>query len=338
MGSRAYWVDYAKAIGIILVVYGHVARGLYNAGLILNEQVYSLIDSVIYSFHMPLFFFLSGLFFFDSFKKKKVKGLVLSKVDTVVYPYFLWSILQGIIEVFMSSVTNGNASFSELLKILWEPRAQFWFLYALFFIFLLSSIIFRFIRIKFVLIVFLLSVLLYVVCSYYSVDYIPWWVSNNFVFFVLGVVFKYYSRFLKFDGKGYLIFLLVLFFVVQYVFHCEFEYFYTDKGWFSLLVSVVSIFVVVVVSKALSKRPNNFVLFIGASSMGVYLMHIMAGSGARILLVKYFSVSDVFVHAVTGVILGLSLPLLVVLVVKKYKIPLFFSAPISKCFLKKSDR
>jgi len=28
MQERNVWVDYAKAIGIILVVYGHVARGV----------------------------------------------------------------------------------------------------------------------------------------------------------------------------------------------------------------------------------------------------------------------------------------------------------------------
>ena len=63
MQERNVWVDYAKAIGIILVVYGHVARGVFNAGLPMDEGEFVLVDSIIYSFHMPLFFFLSGLFF-----------------------------------------------------------------------------------------------------------------------------------------------------------------------------------------------------------------------------------------------------------------------------------
>ena len=40
-------VDIAKGIGILLVVYGH----LHNP-----------INTFIYAFHMPLFFFLSGFF------------------------------------------------------------------------------------------------------------------------------------------------------------------------------------------------------------------------------------------------------------------------------------
>ena len=55
MQERNVWVDYAKAIGIILVVYGHVARGVFNAGLPMDEARFVLVDSIIYSFHMPLF-------------------------------------------------------------------------------------------------------------------------------------------------------------------------------------------------------------------------------------------------------------------------------------------
>ncbi len=53
MQERNVWVDYAKAIGIILVVYGHVARGVFNAGLPMDEGEFVLVDSIIYSFHMP---------------------------------------------------------------------------------------------------------------------------------------------------------------------------------------------------------------------------------------------------------------------------------------------
>jgi len=49
------WVEYAKGIGIILVVYGHVARGVFNAGMSWDVELFKLIDSIIYSFHMPLF-------------------------------------------------------------------------------------------------------------------------------------------------------------------------------------------------------------------------------------------------------------------------------------------
>ncbi|WP_043367549.1 acyltransferase family protein, partial [Cupriavidus sp. WS] len=63
--SRDVWVDNAKGIGIILVVYGHVARGLHSAGIWSDATSFSFLDSAVYSFHMPLFFFLSGLYFLN---------------------------------------------------------------------------------------------------------------------------------------------------------------------------------------------------------------------------------------------------------------------------------
>lgn len=65
MHDRESWVDYAKGIGIILVVYGHVARGLFNSGISVPLNLYHLLDSIVNTFHMPLFFFLSGLFFIN---------------------------------------------------------------------------------------------------------------------------------------------------------------------------------------------------------------------------------------------------------------------------------
>lgn len=47
--SRIKWIDNARAIGILLVVLGH-------------SLIPASIQTYIYSFHMPLFFFLSGLF------------------------------------------------------------------------------------------------------------------------------------------------------------------------------------------------------------------------------------------------------------------------------------
>lgn len=127
MQERNVWVDYAKAIGIILVVYGHVARGVFNAGLPMDEGSYRLVDCIIYSFHMPLFFFLSGLFFYDSLMKRGRTGLVVNKVDTIVYPFIVWSLLQGLLEVVLSNYTNGQVTLTEVLSLLWMPRAQFWF-------------------------------------------------------------------------------------------------------------------------------------------------------------------------------------------------------------------
>jgi acyltransferase len=81
--NRVYWIDALKAIAIILVVIGH------SPGI----QGYSYIVKYIYSFHIPLFFLISGILFdakmvendLSPFLKKQARGLLI--------PYFAWGFL-----------------------------------------------------------------------------------------------------------------------------------------------------------------------------------------------------------------------------------------------------
>ncbi|HON53348.1 MAG TPA: acyltransferase family protein [Bacteroidales bacterium] len=72
MPQRINWIDYAKVIGIYLVVLGHLP---------IPEQgsVY------IYSFHMPLFFFISG--FLSKTNNITFRQFILKKIRTLIIPY-----------------------------------------------------------------------------------------------------------------------------------------------------------------------------------------------------------------------------------------------------------
>ena len=58
MENRNIAIDIAKGIGIILVVWGHVIQ--VSAGEGNFDYWGNSIFEIIYSFHMPLFIFLSG--------------------------------------------------------------------------------------------------------------------------------------------------------------------------------------------------------------------------------------------------------------------------------------
>ena len=63
--ERNIALDYAKGVGILLVVYGHVIQGLLNAGFQTDRGLHELINGVIYSFHSLCFSFFPGRFFSD---------------------------------------------------------------------------------------------------------------------------------------------------------------------------------------------------------------------------------------------------------------------------------
>ncbi|MCS0466838.1 acyltransferase family protein, partial [Burkholderia mallei] len=132
---RDSYLDTARGAGIILVVYGHVLRGLFSAGLVPAGWPSALLaatDYTIYTFHMPLFFLLSGLHVPKSLRRAG-DVFLLTKLRTIVYPYFVWSLLQGTVQIALSARgTNHAFTPNDLLAIGWRPFGQFWFLYALF--------------------------------------------------------------------------------------------------------------------------------------------------------------------------------------------------------------
>src|SRR5579863_2710266 len=103
--ARVGWIDAARGIGITLVVFGHTMRGIRDAGLMTWSPAARFVDAWIYTFHMPLFFFLSGMFLMRSLRRG-IKTFLLEKLRTVAYPYFLWSIITLIIKLPLEGVTN----------------------------------------------------------------------------------------------------------------------------------------------------------------------------------------------------------------------------------------
>jgi fucose 4-O-acetylase-like acetyltransferase len=138
MSPRNATVDTARGIGIILVVLGHNWTVLQERGELFR---------VIYSFHLPLFFFLSGLFLKDSVSFGK---FALSRADALLKPYFAVLLLLGIAELTAPrllpiSISSPLAYFSGVVyasapTIAWAPL---WFLPHLFVASLLSLALLR---------------------------------------------------------------------------------------------------------------------------------------------------------------------------------------------------
>ncbi len=139
--GRIQWVNIAKGIGIILVVFGHVGRGVIDRDNATTKQgitatvsaihQYVSLDNAMYAFHMALFFFLSGLFVERGAQKSSVQFFG-QKLRTIVYPYFIWSIIQSLFVALASAHVRGQISARDVIrKLPWETYAQFWFLYVL---------------------------------------------------------------------------------------------------------------------------------------------------------------------------------------------------------------
>jgi fucose 4-O-acetylase-like acetyltransferase len=137
--KRPNFIDYSKAIGIYLVVFGHY--GYFLQIPFKNDLLWNVVFN-IYSFHIPLFFIISGyLFKFSDIKTGLSKG-----IRQLMIPYFLLSLISlmlGLIRVILFDKLSIQRIFDNVLGIisasdLGEVYSQYsiplWFVYSLFFI------------------------------------------------------------------------------------------------------------------------------------------------------------------------------------------------------------
>lgn len=80
--SRIIWVDYYKAIGIFLIVFGHA---VFN-----NSDL----TDFVFLFHVPIFFFISG--YLEKTEYTPAREYLKKLVFSLVIPYFLWNIISVI--------------------------------------------------------------------------------------------------------------------------------------------------------------------------------------------------------------------------------------------------
>ena len=94
-----------------------------------------------------------------------------------------------------------------------------------------------------------------------------------------------------------------------------------------LALATLSIFFMVALSMWLGQFRVDWFLFIGASSMTIYLMHILAGSGVRVVLSKFLGIDSITEHLIIGTLIGIAAPLVAQVVINRYRLHFLLTPP-----------
>lgn len=134
MKERIDYLDIAKAICIVLVVVGH-----FNP--VPAPDGWSTVVKVIYSFHMPLFMFVSGLLSAKTYSPQPYGCFIWKKFRHLMIPYLLTSLFIIGTKLATQSIlpVKNTASPADFISMFWKPSAavHLWFLWALMLIFLI---------------------------------------------------------------------------------------------------------------------------------------------------------------------------------------------------------
>lgn len=237
--KRLDYIDIAKALGMLTIMWGHIA---------ISKSV-----AFVYAFHIPLFFFLSGMVFVRE-KYPDFKSFVKRKIQTLITPYIIYSFITWAIWALFSYVTHAK------VDSYWMPLFQtfiaqgsegylvhnvpLWFVSCLFVVELAYYWISKLPVVWNVIVCILLAIISYILinyCTFFDFTSLPWSIEVA----MMAIIFY---------ASGHLF--------VKSVGHHRFAQYVNQKRWFSFLLILV-LFVVVYYSS----------LYNGKVSMGHANIH-----------------------------------------------------------------
>ena len=273
MNNRIEYIDTAKGICIMLVVAFHC-----------NLHPTTEIDSMLSCIRMPLYFFLSGLFF------KQYDGylpFIKRKVNKLLIPFFFFYLvtsvlLPNIFHTFFSYQINTVIGWSALYAFIYPevfPNIPIWFLWSLFCANILFYALVLLGRNTNISITYISAVIIGIVgflLSYFSINWIAF-IDNTFYFFPFfcaGYVFNQYkkSNSIHFNNAALLttsFFVLIIFY---YISNIE-----SKDLWISMLsfyiACLLGISFIMMISSIVGKIP--FITYFGRYSIMILLTHCL---------------------------------------------------------------
>ncbi len=308
--SRLKWIDMAKGLAIILVVFRHIVIGLSRAGLEIGT-VYEAASTITYSFRMPLFFILSGFFLRKSIEKRKFNQFLNSKFSTLLYPYLVWTCIQISIQIYFANHLNSDRSFEDYIFILIAPREidHFWFIYALFNI---SITYFLFIRIfknkKWM--IFLIAIGMYHLGHYLKINVLQD-VLNFFIYAVIGDIISSFilnpSNEARISSVKFLLPLALIFIGSQWIY---LNYQELNHFLYGLIALTGSLFTLSISFVLGNIRMLNWIRIIGYHSLYIYIMHVMVSAVVRVVAIKFLQIENVTILAFSCLVFACIIPII----------------------------
>jgi hypothetical protein len=260
---------------------------------------------------MPLFFFLSGIFFEKKLKRRGYKDFLKNNISTLLFPLIAWSYIQFFIQFFASGSINIKVTSHDVYLAPFPPRQQFWFLWTLFLILTLAGIVMQFKPHRLVLgAIGLICIGMNLLGLGDIGASTPVSTLIRFTpYFIIGVLGGASAVESLKLGSFFTILTFIMSLVIYQLMGNDFEY-------IRLLTSTICILSVYKMSLNLSQRmsyrkptmSDKILLLIGINSMIIYLAHVIFSAAFRVLLVR-IGITDISIHLIGAIIIGIAMPL-----------------------------
>ena len=320
--TREKWVDDVKVIACILVVLGHFFQSMMKANILSENDLYEWFNTTIYYFHVPLFFICSG-YLYQKYSKVNSVGSwcknVAKKALALGVPYATFTTATWVLKkVFSSSVIDQIGGLGNTLLL--HPTAPYWYLYALFFIFLVTPTFSSVKSAAVGLIVALAAKVLILTGGGYSVYAVSTVLSNE-IWFVIGMSicsFNVQLKGRKIQGTIFGLLFVILSIVV-----------YTAKisgSAISFAIGLLACVAVIMMVAGFEEKFGRGMKLLAKYTMPIFLMHTLFAAPLRSILMK-IGIENAVIHVVLGLVISFAGPIIAAWIMKKTKWLEFFLYP-----------
>lgn len=312
--KRIPWLDICRGIGIILVVLGHSA-------------IPEVLRKYIFSFHMPLFFFISG-FLFKKNTNLSIVSYVLHKVRTLLLPYFYFSIIIVICYYILNELTIKKGLINVLLGLGGHHGIALWFIISLFITEILFYIVYNNVSNKNLTIYILVSFVVGYI-MYKMQIHLPYKFEVTFtaiVFYYLGYIFRKNDLLKSLNKYFYLfglMFISILFSSLNSRVDMNYNqlgniiYFYLSAISGILYLHIISINFITMNKYHLMAFLNKILIFLGMNSLIILAIHQITPQMISFLFQKQLYIK-LFYSIFLEKLLTLSAILIIIMFINKY--------------------
>lgn len=291
MKKRIDYYDIAKGIGILLVVIGHV-----------KLKKYPYIQNFIYSFHMPLFFIISGYFF----RPKENRECLQKIIKRYIIPYLITCAIIIMYNVIRPLIDGKSFSEIHIIAKEWlkaalygsgrrrewgiKPIGAIWFLLALSFSTYFMNYIYKFKK------RYIISILIaYIGYKTSQIIWLPWSIQAgmfSLIYFEIGIKAKEYNIFER--RMPIFIYISSLLLIIFGTLYCEKVYVVENvykNGFLDIIIACCGTFIVIKVSQLIEKYlklSKKILLFFGTHSLKCLCIHIISLDCLKWLTVHNF--------------------------------------------------
>lgn len=322
--KRVGWLDGVKGFTILAVIIGHIADGYLGANLYPGyANILTILYNIAYSFHMLLFFALSGysfgLAYLEGEKEYKLKtNRIRLQLENIAIIYIMWCIILWAFKMAFSTDVNSGVTVATLLWIPLKAISPYWYLYVLVICYLLTvGFVSKGVHEKYVLIFSaVLCLVQYWIMKSWVGQFTVIQTGAYYFFFSIGLKMSKQKKFEEYISRLPVISInLLIGVLIGFLFIYQQE---KRVGWSAIPVlgSIMALALSLAFIGIAQKMNAHIFELIGRYSLEIYLIHCFITAGNRKILPK-IGITNFWPSFIVNFLLAVTIPILFSMFMKK---------------------